>query len=310
MRKVMLLMACLGFVLAVGVFAGGADEAATTTTEESSTASGEAMMPQGQFNLEDYEKMTGKSITSFSQAPFFDGKGLPPVKDRLPDSPVVMIPWMDSGSYGGTLAYTGYTIDYGTYLRHLNEVRLLELAPSNANHVYNFVGGEIQPGVFDFWEKNANATQFTFRIRKGIKWSDGVPVTTEDVLFTFEDVYFNEEITPTLPSWVRWGDERVVLDIVDDYTFKLTFAKSYGLLIEQVAGWTCAQLIKPKHYLSKHHTKYTPIADLESEIKDAGYTAEEWGKYFTSLDIGAAGYYVPTRHSNALEYPHLRCSQF
>jgi peptide/nickel transport system substrate-binding protein len=30
---------------------------------------------------------------------------------------------------------------------------------------------------------------FTFKIRKGLKWSDGQPVTTADVKFTFEDTF-------------------------------------------------------------------------------------------------------------------------
>ena len=54
--------------------------------------------------------------------------------------------------------------------------------------------------------------------------------------YTFEDNYFNEEITPNLPSWARWGGEPVKLAIIDDYAFSVSFAKPYGLFRQRAHG--------------------------------------------------------------------------
>ena len=201
MKRIALLAALMLCAAPLLLTAGGTDEAASSddTATAGSQSSDRVRLPIGQYNMDDYVARTGAEIV-FSDSPFLAGKGLPPVEDRLPDNPVVMETWIEDGKYGGTLTWTEYTIDYDHYLRHLNAVNLLEIAPSASNHRYNFVGAEIQPSILERWEQNDAADEFTFTIRKGLKWSDGVPVTTEDVRYTFEDNYFKEEITPTLPT--------------------------------------------------------------------------------------------------------------
>ena len=288
--------------------AGGTDESASAgdTAAAAGPSSDRVRLPIGQYNMDDYVARTGAEIV-FSDSPFLAGKGLPPVEERLPDNPVVMETWIEDGKYGGTLTWTEYTIDYDHYLRHLNAVQLMEIAPSASNHRYNFVGAEIQPSVLERWEQNDAADEFTFTIRKGLKWSDGVPVTTEDVRFAFEDNYFNEEITPTLPTWAKWGGEPVKLSIVDDYTFSLSFAKPYGLFLSELTGRAPGHFMRPAHYMKQFHTAYTDIKDIEGVMKEQGYSAEEWGKFYNSYDVPSqtAASYVPTRYPNAIEAPSL-----
>ena len=47
------------------------------------------------------------------------------------------------------------------------------------------------PGIAESWEKNEDATEWTFRLTPGMKWSDGEPVTSEDVKFTIDYVINN-----------------------------------------------------------------------------------------------------------------------
>ena len=113
--------------------AGGSDESAAGGDD---AATGQAperaeRLPIGQYNMDEYVRQTGAEIV-FSESPFLAGKGLPPIEERLPENPVVMETWMEDGKYGGTLTWTEYTIDYDHYLRHLNAVNLLEIAPSAA----------------------------------------------------------------------------------------------------------------------------------------------------------------------------------
>ena len=308
MKPIALLAALMLCAAPLLLTAGGTDESAAgaDTAAAPSQSSDRVRLPIGQYNMDDYVRQTGAEIT-FSESPFLAGKGLPPVEERLPENPVVMETWVEDGKYGGTLTWTEYTIDYDHYLRHLNAVQLMEIAPSASNHRYNFVGAEIQPSVLERWEQNAAADEFTFTIRKGLKWSDGVPVTTEDVRYAFEDNYFNEEITPNLPPWAQWGGEPVKLSIVDDQTFSLSFAKPYGLFLSELTGRAPGHFMRPAHYMKQFHTTYTDIEDIEGVMKEQGYSAEEWGKFYNSYDVPSqtAASYVPTRYPNAIEAPSL-----
>ncbi|MAG13561.1 MAG: hypothetical protein CMN78_03080 [Spirochaetales bacterium] len=305
MKRLLSIIVVMAILAPLMLFAGGSTEVTETETTSAGTAK-TGGLPPGQYNLDDYEAQTGTKLT-FSDSPFLDGKGLPPVEERLPDNPLVMETWMENGVFGGTLTWTEYTIDHGHYLRHLNAVKLLEIAPSASNHRYNFVGAEVQPSVLEKWDQNADATEFTFMIRKGLKWSDGVPVTTEDVTYTFEDCYFNEEITPNLPSWLRWGGEPAELTVIDDYTFSIKFAKPYGLFISEITGSNAGRFMRPKHYMTQFHKKYTDISKILPVMEDQGYSEEEWGKFYNSFDAGAsdAANHIPTRYPNAIDCPSL-----
>ena len=273
----------------------------------------------GLYNLDEYEKIAGVTIKVFHEAPMLGERvaagRLPPVEERLPENPLVMEPWEKIGKYGGTLRYCEFALEYDHYLRHINDAQLLELAPSPSHHRYNFVGSKVLPGIFEFWQASEDARTFTFRIRKGLKWSDGVPVTTEDVRYTIEDVALNEEITSSLPllqenhpKWVRWGGRPVKLEIVDDCTFRLKFAKSYGLFVSQLVNWRWASLIRPSHYLKQFHKKYTSWEKLLPLMKERGYKRkEEWGKFYNSLEPPTwdAGPFVPTAYPNVFDYPSL-----
>ena len=108
------------------------------------------------FNLSDYEHITGLSITSFAQAPLFDSLvsegALPPVEERLPSNPLVVMPWENLGEYGGELRYASTSPLGDIYLRHFNEVRLLELRPEpQSTPISKWILGTVEPGVLEHW---------------------------------------------------------------------------------------------------------------------------------------------------------------
>jgi peptide/nickel transport system substrate-binding protein len=118
-----------------------------------------------------------------------------------------------------------------------------------------------------------------------------VPVTTEDVLFAYEDVLLNDKLTPVFPEWLRAGGrsrgEPLKLEVVDKYTFRISFAESYGRFPVQLAltGWRgYTDLLKPKHYLRQFHIRYTPLEKLEPEIQKAALAKGEWWTLFTQKD--------------------------
>lgn len=231
--------------------------------------------------------------TAFKQAPELEGKNLPPLELRLPKEPKLLnqIPSKDLkggkleiGRYGGTLRMTSPSPEWNPDIFLMVNEPLLNTPGST--------GDEVTPNVLKDFQMSDDRKQFTFALREGMKWSDGAPVTAEDVKFTVEDVIFNKDLTPIFPDWLKAGGKKdgnpVKFQVIDEYKFQMTFDQPYGRFPIQLAltGWRgYSDLLKPKHYLTKFHVKYTPLEQLEPLIKEAGFQKGEWANLFNDKDI-------------------------
>ena len=146
------------------------------------------------YNLSEYEGMTGTRLT-FNEAPTLarlvaEGS-LPPIADRLPLEPLVVQPVDGIGTYGGTLrlpntgmAATNYMMDWGYEF-------LVSYTPDMAR---------LFPRLIKGWDVSPDGMVFTLHLREGMKWSDGTPFTADDLLFYFEDVALNTDLSPSPSS--------------------------------------------------------------------------------------------------------------
>ena len=95
-----------------------------------------------------------------------------------------------------------------------------------------------------------------------MKWSDGHPYTTEDVMFWYEDVFMNPDIEVTNQDHLIVGDDKAVFTKIDDQKFKVSFKNPNGLFLLLLAWADSDQTTRfPKHYLSQFLPKYNPDAD-------------------------------------------------
>ena len=91
-------------------FSGGTGEGATQTSEPGASAQGQALGLYPEYfqfaTLTEFEQVTGNTITQFGEAPMLAemvARGeLPPVEERLPEEPLVIVR-NEIGKYGGTL---------------------------------------------------------------------------------------------------------------------------------------------------------------------------------------------------------------
>ncbi len=226
----------------------------------------------------------------YKQSPMLDDKGLPPVKDRLPKEPKLTneLPAdlldYEIGTYGGTLRTV--RTDIG------NDTAIFVIQNEPLVNTPGMLGEEVTGNVLKDYKVSEDQKEFTFYMREGLKWSDGQPVTVEDVRFAVEDVLFNKELTPAFPIWLKSSAEEngtpFQFRVIDNYTFKMSFDRPYGGFLMQLAvqGWRgYTDLLKPKHVLRKYHVKYTPLAELEPLIKEAGFGKGEWAKLFAYKDV-------------------------
>jgi peptide/nickel transport system substrate-binding protein len=189
---------------------------------------------------------------------------LPPVAQRLPERPyVVPHRWLQSGKYGGKLnlpstddvTYAPKEYFYGhSPLRWIND------------------GRDIAPGLVESWESNPDHTVWTLHFRKGLKWSDGQPWTTEDVMFWWEDMVLNEEFAEGIPDEARSGTGTIAkVTAPDDYTIVMTFDAPSPMLPELLANWVKRGLgagwMEPKHYLKAYHPRYNRNVPKDWTIK-------------------------------------------
>ncbi|AUT03626.1 peptide ABC transporter substrate-binding protein [Nostoc sp. CENA543] len=72
----------------------------------------------------------------------------------------------------------------------------------------NVLTGKVEPALAESWEISEDKLRFTFTIRDGLKWSDGQPLTADDVVFTYNDIYFNSAIPSDVKDSFRIGVNR------------------------------------------------------------------------------------------------------
>ena len=251
---------------------------------------------EGYYNLSEFEKLTGKTIDKFNEAPMLKVKvaagELPPVEKRLPKEPLVQIPWNEIGKYGGTLRFCGTYATSDVILRHIANLNLITRPPGGMD-VFSGLAGPSQPGILESWSMSPDGKIFTAKIREGIKWSDGMPVTTEDLKYHINDLR-NKEVLPVTAKWLQWGGKETKLEIVDEYTFRFFFAEPYGAFVEnEIRKWagTWAKLIRPAHYLKQFHKNYTSWDELLPKMKKLGYNKkEEWANFY--LTVNPKGLYA------------------
>ncbi|RUS63529.1 ABC transporter substrate-binding protein [Pseudorhodobacter sp. E13] len=266
MKKLLLSSAAL-LVLPIAAFANCP---AITMADMGGVAAGAY---PGQFDLADYQAAASCSMemTANPGIEGFNGQirgnpALPPLAERLPEEPLVVVPYASVGKYGGTLDALSNATEAGTSdfmsIRHVNLVRYADDLET------------IVPNIAKSWVWNDDYTQLTFTLRKGHKWSDGQPFTSADVKFWYDNLALDPNINEKPKDYVTVGGERMTVDTPDDVTvvFNLPAPKP-GLLAHFATHF--AQAFQPKHFLGQFHPDVNPDADkLAQEMGfENGYAA-------------------------------------
>jgi peptide/nickel transport system substrate-binding protein len=184
---------------------------------------------------------------------------LPPVDERLPEEPMVIkTAWSTVGKYGGTMRKVTDSPEFGN-----EQVFMYTHSP-----LHWIDGGTgTGPGMAKSWDVNADATEWMFYFRKGVKWSDGEPFTVDDILFWWEDMVQDEDCAESYPAWAMVGGEAMLVEKIDDYTIKFTFSAPAPITDFELAtfsrfGFTaCPQ---PAHYMKQFHPKYSDYENFET----------------------------------------------
>ncbi|MGB4803938.1 MAG: ABC transporter substrate-binding protein [Anaerolineae bacterium] len=223
-----------------------------------------------------------KSARGFIEPPFLadrvaSGK-LPPIDQRLPDDVFVVGPGVllqeeygawENGQYGGDI---NIAASWGSGFLNIGQGSTILRSPSQTTKAS-------LPNVIGSLKISDDYTTYTFGMRKGLRWSDGEPLTTEDIRFAFEDIYADPDVLRGFPSELNAqgsaANGAAELKIIDEYNFELKFSKPYGAFVAALNSWIPNYdfMFKPAHYLKKFHAKYADPAELEKLLKEANETS-------------------------------------
>lgn len=110
----------------------------------------------------------------------------------------------------------------------------------------NAVDLEHKPNIAKSWEVSGDGLTWKFYLRDDVYFSDGVKLTSRDVLFTFNDVVYNEKLLSPLNYNFRVDGEKIGVFAPDSFSVVFKLPKPFAPFLT-VVGMS----IMPKHLYEK-----------------------------------------------------------
>ncbi len=220
------------------------------------------------FSLD--EILTYKALPEYHQPEWMDALvangTLPPVEERLPKEPQVMLA---SGMSDGIGVYGGVWRDFSACptegwnlgagqtqgwfgINIIYEEALLVSGPLFRRDIV-----EPMPNLAKSWEWSDDGYELTMHLIEGAKWSDGEPFTADDVMFTWEYLILDPNVNSATSrtTWQIEGED-VNLEKIDDYTIKWTFPVPFPVqLLFSMDEYDFA--VWPKHIWEPLHPAFS-----------------------------------------------------
>jgi len=90
---------------------------------------------------------------------------------------------------------------------------------------------EVAPGLAESWSVAEDKKTWTFKLRKGLRWSDGRPLTADDVMFTWQVIY-DPSINNVVRDQFLIDGKPFVVTKVDELTVRVTTPDIYAPFLE------------------------------------------------------------------------------
>ncbi len=251
-------------LLGVSAVAVRADMMAPTTPPDAPKfdAQGEPVYVN-RADIYEYKALPAYSEPAWVTA-FVDAGKLPPVAERLPKEPLVFKTANEpdgTGVYGDVMRHViggrpqGWNFWAGqSYGWGGIDIGLVECL-TRTGPLFEVNAADLQalPNLAKAWEWSEDGKVLTMHLVEGAKWSDGVPFTTADIEFYYNDIVIDPDVTPLKGASVdTYGGAAYAT--VDDFTFTLTFPTAFPeSVLFAMADNFCPG---PAHILKPLHPKY------------------------------------------------------
>ncbi|WP_416356309.1 ABC transporter substrate-binding protein [Aureimonas phyllosphaerae] len=188
---------------------------------------------------------------------------IPPMRERLPQDPLrtdLAAMGRQTGRYGGTLRTIEPQARDTRRMVVFGYARLVGYTPD----------GRIVPDValsVDVVEGRI----FTFHLRRGHRWSDGEPFTSEDFRYYWEDVANDPQLGKSgLPRQLLVHGAGPTVTFLDAWTIRYEWAEANPDFMPALAASLPLEIFRPAHYLRQFHKRYAGAAELQRRIEAEG----------------------------------------
>ncbi len=180
----------------------------------------------------------------------------------VPKDLVIVIP-EDPPSFNAVISDSGYD----ALAMHLALLGLTEIDPSGK--VYPVLAASLPTQENgDVVIKDDGTMDVTWTLRNDVTWADGTPVTTDDVLFTYQAI-----IDPKTGSWIPGIDLVTGVDKIDDQKFVVHFSSVYPSYLTLFGGRQV--VIWPKHYCDASQG-FQSWDCARQPLSDGPYILKDW----------------------------------
>ncbi|MCC5843530.1 MAG: ABC transporter permease subunit [Verrucomicrobia bacterium] len=221
---------------------------------------------------------------------------LPPLPERIGPEPVVMDGVDGIGNYGGSwYRIANSDGDVGVMTWRIGGARLARWSP---------LGYPIKPHLAKSWEVSEDLREYTVRLRRGIRWSDGHPFTARDILYWWEHEILYFEGNPRQMLVLGQLGE---IEKIDDHTVLFRFPLPHGQFPEVMAK---ESFWAPEHYLRPFHPELGDPERIDQmmRVQDApsARTAYFRLKDFRNPELPAMEPWVMRAHQSSAPYAFVR----
>lgn len=248
----------------------------------------------------DYEEGETGAWYPKGESPFLaelvaEGK-LDPVAERVGPEPAVMNGVDGIGNYGGTwYRVANSEFDVETIGNRLSGATLLRWSP---------LGYPLKPHLAKSWEVSDDYREYTVRLRRGVRWSDGHPFTARDIVFWWEHAVKHFDVRPV---WMVIGGQVGDIEMIDDYTVRFVFPQPNGLFPERMAK---EEFWAPEHYLRPFHPKVGDPEMIAAMLRVQGLSSARAAftrlRAFRNADHPRLWPWVPRAYQSTPPYEFVR----
>ncbi len=145
---------------------------------------------------------------------------------------------------------------------------------------------QTEPALAESWTVSKDGRTWTFVLLQGLQWSDGAPLTADDVLFTFRVIY-DKRIPNSLADVLTVAGKPIDVTKVDSRTVRFHTAEPFGPFLRSIGI-----PILPRHKL---------LAAYE-----AGRFTQTWGVNTPPRELVGSGPYIMTEYRPAQRIVYVR----
>ncbi|MCL2929469.1 MAG: ABC transporter substrate-binding protein [Trichodesmium sp. MAG_R01] len=115
--------------------------------------------------------------------------------------------------------------------------------------IENGVTGELEPALAESWKVSEDEQTIVITLKKDLKWSDGEPLTVDDVVFSYNKIYLNDKIPSSVKDILRIGKSGALPTVkkIDNLRVEFSTPEPFAPFLRYAGGLN----ILPAHVLKE-----------------------------------------------------------